>query len=351
MKMIECLGQSQTQTLMAREALQASDCVARQLDVNQAAFADLVKQMPLERIRLIMTCARGSSDHAASYGKYLIETRLALPVSSAPPSIASLYRVPMRLDNVLFILVSQSGRSPDLVANAKWAKQNGAFVLAFVNDVTSPVAQEADLVISLEAGHEESVAATKSFIASLAAFAQLVASYCPQKGLANALPALPDILHQSQSKDWTPYAPILAASSNLLTIGRGLSYGIAQEAALKFKETSVLHAEAFSSAEVRHGPLGLLRDHMPFLAFGQRDECYGDLKQLVKDLRQRGARVFWADEEDEDIFALPVVGELHPALAPIAAISSFYQLANAVALLRGYDPDKPKHLKKVTETV
>jgi glucosamine--fructose-6-phosphate aminotransferase (isomerizing) len=349
--MIDCLGQNQTQTLMACEALQAPDCVASQLSVNQAGFSELVRRMPLEKIRLVMTCARGSSDHAASYGKYLIETRMAIPVSSAPPSIASLYQVSMNLKDVLFILVSQSGRSPDLVANAKWAKENGAFVLAFVNDVNSPVAEQADMVISLEAGKEVSVAATKSFIASLAAFAQLVASYCPDQTLASALPALPEILQQSQTKDWTDFAPIFAASPDLLTIGRGVSYGVAQEAALKFKETSVLHAEAFSSAEVRHGPLGLLRDNMPFLVFSQNDECRKDLQTLVSDLRQRGARVFWADQADDNAFALPVVPDLHPALAPIAAVSSFYQLANTVALLRGYDPDKPKHLKKVTETV
>ncbi|HAT87178.1 MAG TPA: iron dicitrate transport regulator FecR, partial [Rhizobiales bacterium] len=201
--MIDCLGHNQTQTLMACEALQAPDCVERQISTNQEKFADLARKIPLEKIRLVMTCARGSSDHAASYGKYLIETRMAIPVSSAPPSIASLYQVSMNLKNVLFILVSQSGRSPDLVANAKWAKENGAFVLAFVNDINSPVAEQADMVISLEAGKEVSVAATKSFIASLAAFAQLVAGYCPDQTLATALPTLPEILQQSQTKDWT----------------------------------------------------------------------------------------------------------------------------------------------------
>ncbi len=342
---------SQRKTLMSQEAMQAPDVVACQLKVNKAPVEDLVRQMPLSRLRLIMTCARGSSDHAASYGKYLMETRLGVPVSSAPPSIASLYEVSMDLKDVLFIVISQSGKSPDLVANARWAKKNGAFVVALVNVEDSPVGQEADLVMPLMAGEEKSVAATKSFIASLSALAQLVAAYRQDLPLFEALPALPDLLAQSAEMDWRGVAPLLAANNDILTIGRGLSYGIAQEAALKLKETSAIHAEAFSSAEVRHGPLGLLRENLPFVIFSQNDACRADIKGLATYLTGENARTFIADPDAPECQRLPVLDDLHPALAPICSIASFYQMANRIALLRGHDPDQPPHLKKVTETI
>lgn len=339
------------QTLMASEAQEAPDVVASQLANNGSLFAELTETLPREQIRLIMTCARGSSDHAASYGKYLIETELGIPVSSHPPSIASLYNVAMDLSGVLFIVISQSGKSPDLVANAKWAKANGAFVMAIVNVTDSPVAKAADMTFPLMAGAEKSVAATKSFIASLAALANLVASYAPDSNLASALPALPDHLRAAQGLDWSGAAPLLAANNDILTIGRGLSYGIAQEAALKMKETSAIHAEAFSSAEVRHGPLGLLRENLPFVIFSQNDACRADISGLANYLCTENARVFVADPDAPEAQRLPVLDDLHPALAPICSIASFYLMANAIALLRGHDPDQPPHLKKVTETV
>lgn len=342
---------TKTQTLMANEAREAPDVVASQLADNGALFAKLAQKLPREQIRLIMTCARGSSDHAASYGKYLIETELGIPVSSHPPSIASLYNVKMDLSGVLFIVISQSGKSPDLVANARWAKANGAFVIAIVNVIDSPVADAADMTFPLKAGAEKSVAATKSFIASLAALANLVASYAPASSLAKALPALPDHLRKAQALDWSGAAPLLAANNDILTIGRGLSYGIAQEAALKMKETSAIHAEAFSSAEVRHGPLGLLRENLPFVIFSQNDACQADINGLANYLCTENARVFVADPDAPDRQCLPVLDDLHPALAPICSIASFYLMANAIALLRGHDPDQPPHLKKVTETV
>lgn len=339
------------QTLMASEAREAPDVVAQQLAHNGPLFAELVEALPRERIRLIMTCARGSSDHAASYGKYLIETELGIPVSSHPPSIASLYNVRMDLGGVLFIIVSQSGKSPDLVANAKWAKDNGAFVVALVNITDSPVAEAADMTFPLMAGTETSVAATKSFVASLSAFANLVASYLPDGSLAKALPALPDHIRKAQALDWSGAAPLLAANNDLLTIGRGLSYGIAQEAALKMKETSAIHAEAFSSAEVRHGPLELLRQNLPFVIFSQNDACRPDINDLADYLCSENARVLIADPEAPEAQRLPVLDNLHPALAPICSIANFYLMVNVIALLRGHDPDQPRHLKKVTETV
>ena len=299
------------QTMMSAEARQAPDAVRLQLSRNQGQYRELVRCQPLDKLRLIMTCARGSSDHAATYGKYLMETMLGLPVSSAPPSIASLYHVKMDLRGVLFLIVSQSGKSPDLVKNAHWARENGAFVVSLINDDRSPVAEASDLVLPLMAGEEVSVAATKSFIGSLSAFALLVAAYSQDKALNGALSALPDHLEAANGLDWTPVAPWLAANNNIITIGRGLSYGVAHEAALKLKETSAIHAEAFSSAEVRHGPLGLLRDNLPFVIFSQKDACRADIDGLALDLLKEKARIFLADEDAPP--ARPPAGGAGPA--------------------------------------
>lgn len=337
-------------TLMARETRQGPAVVARQLEANRTVCERLAARSAASPPRLLATCARGSSDHAATYAKYLIETTLGVPVMSAAPSVGSVYGRAMALDGSLFVVISQSGKSPDLVANARWAKRNGAFVVAAVNEVDSPVAEAADEVLPLHAGPEASVAATKSYIASLSAIAQLAAHLSGHEPLREALSALPEQLELAAELDWDEAIAPLAGTEDLLVVGRGLSFGIAQEAALKFKETASIHAEGFSAAELMHGPLALVREGYPVLAFSQSDETREPVRQLIETLRQKRAQVFAAEEGASARFRLPVVAGMHPATAPIAMIQSFYGLANKVALARGFDPDHPPHLKKVTET-
>jgi glucosamine--fructose-6-phosphate aminotransferase (isomerizing) len=283
------------QTQMAVETGQAPAAVARLLEANQAICQRLAARFASAPPRLMATCARGSSDHAATYGKYLIETSLGVPVLSAAPSIGSVYGRPMALDDSVFVLISQSGQSPDLVANARWAKANGALVIALLNVVDSPVGHAADEVLPLHAGPETSVAATKSYIAALAALAQLTAYLSGDKALLEALELLPAQLEQAAGLDWDQAVTSLAGADDLLVVGRGLGFGIAQEAALKFKETASIHAEAFSAAELMHGPLALVRDGYPVLAFSQADETREPLKELVETLRAKGAEVFTAE--------------------------------------------------------
>ena len=338
-------------TMMEREAREAPDVVARQLAANKQACERLAGHFSDRPLRLIATCARGSSDHAAAYAKYLMETELGLPVLSSAPSMGSIYNRPMDLSDTLFIVISQSGKSPDLVANAEWAKRNGAYILALVNVEGSPVTEIADTVIPLHAGLEESVAATKSYIASLSAILQVTAHLAGSKSLLAAADALPGQLRQALDLDWDKAVVPLAACEDLLVIGRGLGFGIAQEAALKFKETSVLHAEAFSAAELMHGPLALVQDRYPLLVFSQQDETRNGVSELVANLRAKSARAFVAEETGDTEWQLPVVPGMAAASAPIAMIQSFYLMVNAIALARGYDPDHPANLKKVTETV
>ena len=338
------------QTLMHREAGEAAAVVSHQLSDNASRVKAAAERLRAYRPRAVVTCARGSSDHAATFAKYLIETQLGLITCSAAPSVGSVYQRPQQLDGVLYIAISQSGKSPDLLANVERAKAAGALTLALVNVADSPLAQMADLVLPLQAGQELSVAATKSYIASLSALLHLVTEWADSEALRTELRQLPEALARAWSFDWSDAVKALTPVHNLFVIGRGLGFGIAQEAALKLKETCGLHAEAFSAAEVRHGPMAIVGENFPVLVFAQQDETRESTESLVQEFRQRGARVLVAGEADL-ADTLPVVPEAHPVIAPILAIQSFYRMANALAIARGYHPDEPPHLNKVTETV
>ncbi len=336
-------------TLMSSEAAEAGVAVRRLLEGNGDALRALGVSLRSAPPSLVVTVARGSSDHAATYGKYLIETRVGVPVASAAPSVVSVFDAPVVAAGALCIAISQSGRSPDLLATAEAYKKAGARVVAFVNDESSPLAALADTCIGLKAGPEKSVAATKSYIVSLAGLAALVAEWADDDGMRDAVQALPALLERANGLDWSAAVAALRDARNLFTIGRGYSFAIAQEAALKFKETCGLHAEAFSAAEVRHGPMAIVRDGFPVLAFAGSDAAGNGVREAASLFAERGANVCLADAKADGGSGLPALAA-HPVIEPILMIQSFYQMANALSLARGHDPDRPLFLSKVTET-
>lgn len=333
---------------MLMEAGAAHEAVRALL--RDGAFDRIGSRLRALAPRVVATCARGSSDHAATFAKYLIETHVGVLTASAAPSVVSLYRAKTTLKDALFLIISQSGVSPDLVLAANEAKRAGALVLAFVNAPDSPVAAAADEVLPLHAGEERSVAATKSFIASLAAIVRLVASWTEDRNLDQALTAAPYQLREAWDLDWSAAAPALVGAQSLYVIGRGLGYGVACESALKLKETCRIHAEAFSAAEVRHGPLALVRPGFPALLLAQEDQARDAIIELAADLTGQGADVFLAGAYSAGATILPTI-EAHPAIQPMLLAQSFYRLAHDVALARGLDPDRPPHLTKITETL
>ncbi|HWG11003.1 MAG TPA: SIS domain-containing protein [Rhodanobacteraceae bacterium] len=338
-------------TRMFAEAGEAADAIARQLEENRHAIASLAQWLRAHPPRFIATCARGSSDHAATYGQYLFETQLGLVTASASPSIASVYAVKPKLQDALFIAISQSGRSPDLLLSTDLARAAGARVVVLVNDESAPLAQLAHHVIPLRAGRETSVAATKSYLCSLAALLQLTASWSGNEALSSALHALPQALRQAWSMDWSPLIAGLRDARDLFVVGRGLGLAAAQEAALKLKETCGLHAEAFSSAEVMHGPMAIVGAGFPVLAFVQDDHSGDSTLEVSRRFAERGAVVWRAQPGADDNGHLPLPPSPHPACTPLLTINAFYRAANALALARGFDPDVPPYLNKVTETV
>ena len=337
-------------TWMLEEAVSSARRVEQQLAADEARYAALATQLLVQPPRGAVTIARGSSDHAAAYFAYLVMSRTGQLVTSLPMSLLTLYKAPMAHQGLLAVSISQSGRSPDLVEPMQAFADAGATTVALVNDTHSPLAQAVQWAMPLHAGPERSVAATKSFITGLVAGARLAAHWGADTALRTALQGLPVALDAACACDWSCAVETLRTATSLMVIGRGPGLAIAQEAALKFKETCAIQAEAFSSAEVQHGPMALVGAHYPMLIFALRGPAQPSLLALARDMRARGAKVLLAAPDDIAERDLTLGVAPHEDLDPITAIQSFYLLVEAVARARGSDPDQPRHLSKVTST-
>ena len=337
-------------SMMLKEAVSAAECVALQLSRDGDRYADLGRKLRSTNFDTALTIARGSSDHAANYCAYLIMARMGRVVASLPMSLITLNKAPIETRNTLAIAISQSGQSPDVVDPIRYFRGGAATTVALVNDITSPLANAAEWAMPLHAGAELSVAATKSFITSLTAGARLVAQWQNDPELIKGLEALPESLFKATEVDWSSALEVLAPARNIMVVGRGISFPIALESALKLKETSALQAEAFSGAEIKHGPMALIEDGYPLLIFATRGPTQASVLQLAAEMRTRGAKVILAAPDDvpERDLTLPVAAT--PDLDPIVAVQAFYIMAAHLSKARGMDPDRPRHLSKVTKT-
>jgi glucosamine--fructose-6-phosphate aminotransferase (isomerizing) len=331
---------TELETHMAREIAEAPEAVARMLATNAKALSELGRLYIERKPSHIVTCARGSSDCAASYFKYLVEITLGLPCCSVGASVVSVYGARLALRDTLLLTISQSGKSPDIIAFQAEAKRAGIPTLAVTNTEDSPLAREADLCLPLCAGLEQSVAATKSFITSAAMAAGLAAAASGDARFSAALQGLPDDLAKALALRWSEAEDMLAQSHSSYVLGRGPSLPMAQEAALKLKETAGLHAEAYSAAEVLHGPMELVTKGFPVLVLSPKDQALATTQETARRLGDAGARVITPD----------YAATRHLLLDPISLIQTFYGSAERIARRRGRNPDTPRLLKKVTET-
>lgn len=335
---------------MLNEACASAEQVAIQLTHDGDRYARLGSHLRAQPPSSVLTIARGSSDHASNYAAYLIMARLGRIVASLPLSLVTLNHAPLLVRDALAIAISQSGQSPDVVDPVCYFREAGATTVALVNDVSSPLAAAAEWTMPLHAGPERSVAATKSFITSLVAAARLVAHWQNDPLLLAAIAQLPAALDTASKTDWSAALDVLVPAQRMMVVGRGISFSVALEAALKFKETSAIQAEAFSGAEIKHGPMALIDEGYPLLIFATRGPAQESLIRLAEEMRGRGADVLLAAPEDvrERQLTLPVAAT--PDLDPIVAIQAFYVMAAQLAVARGLDPDQPRHLSKVTKT-
>jgi glucosamine--fructose-6-phosphate aminotransferase (isomerizing) len=334
---------------MASELAEAPAAVLAQAQDLAAPIAALIARLARRSPDVVITCARGSSAHAATFAKHLIERYLGIPVAAAAPNITSVYRRRLALKDQLFLTISQSGSSDDLIETAAAARSAGAVTAAVVNDTKSPLAQVCEFVLPMAAGPELSVAATKTFIASLAASLRLIAQWSADKDIAAACARLPERLKRAAELDWSEALPPLVPATALIVIGRGPTLAVAREAALKLKETCALHAEAFSSAEFRHGPIALVADALPVLMLTPADASAMGFSELAADLRAAGAHVLRAGADGAS-GALPALAPDQPDADAICLIQSFYAFLLRLARARGADVDRPPHLQKVTRT-
>jgi glutamine---fructose-6-phosphate transaminase (isomerizing) len=332
-------------SLMQQEASAAPDVVAHFLDRNASTLAKLGARLRDLDPPVIVTSARGSSDHAAAYHNYLTEIVLGVPCASVGASVVSVYGAKLRAKGAVCLTISQSGQSPDIVAFQRAARHGGALTVALVNDETSPIAGDAEFVLPLCAGQERSVAATKSFIASVAGACAIVANWSNDTSLINALMAVPDCLHEALQIEWQAFARAMQTGRDLYVLGRGPSLPVAEEIALKLKETCAIHAEAHSTAEVMHGPLELVGAGFNILSLVPCDAAQKHSRQATIKLQDAGAQVFEVGS------SLPYAKTNHALLDPISIVQTAYMNIEKIALARGRDPDSPRHLRKVTETV
>ncbi len=348
---------NQPNNLMGQETNQTPGLIKDQLKKNQKIIEHITNHIKQKKPLAAMTIARGSSDHAASFAKYLIETQLGLITSSSAPSINTVYNSKLNLNNMLVIGISQSGKSPDICHVMAEAKKQGAVTIAIVNETNSPLADAAEFVIPLHAGPEKAVAATKSYMCTLSALLQFIAIYKNDNNLLSALDILPTQLEQTLKSDWSGAISELKDSTNMFVIARGTAYPIAQEAALKLKETSCIQAEPFSSAEVLHGPFALIKPNFPALIFIQNDQTKDENIKLAEKITSLGANTIIVYPENIKISNkniakthLILPKSINPLTDSIMIIIAFYKMANTLAISRGFDPDSPENLKKVTET-
>jgi glutamine---fructose-6-phosphate transaminase (isomerizing) len=312
----------------------------------RAAAADVIRLDP----RLIATVARGSSDHAATYFKYAAELTLGLPVASIGPSIASIYGVQLRMAQALCLSISQSGQSPDIVEMARSARAGGALGFAVTNNVQSPLSAVSDRTLDIQAGPELSVAATKTFVSSAVVLLSLLAEVKADKALGRAIEELPETFEKARQVDWADLRSALVGARSLFTLGRGPTYAISGEAALKFKEVSQIHAESYSSAEVLHGPVSIVGSGFPVLVLAAGDAAEPTVAAIADATAEKGAHVFATSDLVTQAHKLPFIRTTHGLTDPLSLIVTFYANLERFAREAGIDPDKPRHLHKVTKT-
>jgi glucosamine--fructose-6-phosphate aminotransferase (isomerizing) len=334
-------------TNMAREIAEIP-ALAAQLLSRQDAVAAIAERIKQAAPRVVIVCGRGSSGHVGVYFRYLIEARAGVIVSAAAPSVFTAYRRRPDMRNALFVVISQSGRSPDLVMATEYAKESGALTVAIVNDDASPAAAAADLVLPIGAGPERAVAATKTVALSMQAGVQLMAAVTGDADLYDALSRLPGRLESARTCDWSPWGNSLAAAPAAFVAARGYGFGAAREIALKVTEILRLPALGFSAAELRHGPRAAITPATPVLLLRQNDEAGATVDGLANDLHNAGETVFSAGGPSS---TLPWLGDDHPICDAVVMLLPAYAAIEREARRRGLDPDNPQHLSKVTRTL
>ncbi|HTO54630.1 MAG TPA: SIS domain-containing protein [Myxococcota bacterium] len=336
------------ESLLEREIFAQPTMLDRFCQLDGPRVIDLGARLGAHRPAGVLIAARGSSDHAAAYAKYLFGARLGVPVALAAPSLITLYERALALDRWIAIGISQSGASPDVIRVIEEARSQGCVTLAITDRLDSPLAAAAEHVVGLGLGGERAVAATASFTTSLLALAHLASGWRGEEDPELAQAAVLAERALTLAGDARKLAEHLAPHPACAIVGRGFGYPVALEWALKLKELAGVFAEPFSAADYRHGPIALAQTGAPVFAIELRGPAAPDVRRLAEDLRERGARIVRISSDSDADLCLPKALEW---LAPIPAAIAGQLLAFWLARARGRDPDHPVGLRKVTKTL
>lgn len=337
-------------SIMRQEIDQIPHVAANLLERKVVEFEEAGNLLRKRDPAVVVSIARGSSDHAAHFLKYAIELEMGIPVASLGPSLASIYQGQLKLARGAAIAVSQSGASPDIVALAKAAVAGEGSVIALANTVPSPLSEAASMAIDIDAGKEVAVAATKSFVNSIIAGLAVLAAWKQDAHLHAAVQELPRHLEAALKLDWSAMIEPLATAESLYMLGRGPALAIASEAALKCKETCELHAEAYSSAEVLHGPVSLVGKAFPVIVFAARDKAEASIVETSSKLQAKAAKIYVTSEKATPRERLPFVETGNALTDALCLIVPYYGMVEELSRKRGFNPDKPAALQKVTTT-
>jgi len=344
------------QTHLYKEIHEQPQAVARLLEQNQAVTAALAAEMRNRNISHVMIAARGTSDNAARYAKYLFGAHNRLPVALAAPSLFTIYQQPPRFGNALALGVSQSGKSPDIVSVLARARAQGALTAAITNIPDSDLAQTADFVLPLQAGEELAVAATKTYTTELAAIALLSTLLGGEQGRLDALMQTPERMAQvfQVEQDIPRIAERYRYLSACVTVGRGYNYATAFELALKLKELTYTVVEPYSSADFLHGPLALVQHGFPVIVIAPSGKMLPEMREFMTTVKGRQAELLVISDDDAALADARIPLHL-PAgspewLSPLITIMPGQLLAMYLAAARDYNIDQPRAIHKVTET-
>lgn len=343
-------------SIMQEEIYEQPQVIAQVVEREQNNVANLVNEIREREIHHVVIAARGTSDHAATYAKYLIEIVCGIPVSLAAPSVYTLYDATVHLGGSLALGISQSGQATDVVQTLSAARAAGALTAAITNVEGAPITEVCDVTLLCHAGEERSVAATKTYTTSLALVALLTGQWANHSGLLNGLRLIPDQIRATLALD----EPIRHAVeryryiSECAVLARGLNQATALEAALKMTETNYLVAKAYSMADFLHGPIAIVSDGFPCFLFAPDGRAYPSMVELALKLRERNAELIVV-ARSEDILNLAVTPLTVPTdvdelLSPLLYIVPGQLWACHLARTRGLNPDKPRGLNKVTLT-
>ena len=344
-------------TQFEREIREQPGVLERLIHDGRSDAEEIARKIRAFNPQSVTIAARGSSDNAARYAQYVLGAQNKLSVGLALPSLYTIYDSPPAVKGALVIGISQSGESPDITAVIEDARQQGALTLALTNEVDSPLAQAAELCLPLHAGEEKAVAATKTYTTQLCAIAMLSAALDTSSQHWNELSRLPDQIEEAirLTGNLDQAAAVFKDAQRFVVIGRGFNYATAFEIALKIKETSYIIAEPYSSADFRHGPIAMVDAGFPVVLIAPSGRALADVAELVDVLTELKAHVV-AITDQPGILAqsrapLPLPSGVPEWLSPIVSVVPGQLWALALAINRGFDPDRPRGLSKVTHTL